>query len=308
MRLHAAVVVGSMFVCVPLAAHGQAYVDEPNSLSANLGYTYAPSGKIVGELIDVPATDMFIHILTTGLDYTTPVDGLQVEAELALVGVKLGEDDFTHLPAPGEYDDGDLHFTPQDVKAGLRYQIKPIEPYLGLSFSVHGSMPTHEYPTSGYVAPGHHLKALYLGAAIARPFDPLLPDLFFHAEYTYALRERLDVDETTEELSRNFSDISGGLGYFLPWNLTIGADIFVHVSHGGLDLDNINFITDSQLNYHDQLLDEDFTLAGGSLTYTANDRLDITGSFRLFVRDVFVSSQNTRNANLYGLSVSYKIL
>lgn len=307
MRIHAAAVVGFIVVCTPLVARGQAYLDDPGSLSVNAAYTYAPSGKLVGSLTDVPATDMFIHIWTPGIDYTTPITGLQLETELTLVAVKLGEDDFTHQPAPGPYDDGDLHFTPTDFKAGVRYQIKPIEPYLGLSFSVHGSVPTHDYPTTGYVAPGHHLKALYLGTSVARTFDPLLPDLFFHGEYTYAIRERVDFNDETSELGRNFSDISGGLGYFLPANFTIGAALFVHISHGGLDLDNINFVTEAQLQFHDQLLDEDFTLVGGDLTYTVNDRMDITGLFRLFAKDLFLDSQNTRNSNLYGLSVSYRV-
>jgi len=245
---------------------------------------------------------MFIHIWTPGIDYATPVNGLQVETELSLVAVKTGKNDFTHQPTPGPYDDGELHFTPTDLKAGLRYQIKPIERQLGLSFSVHGSVPTHDYPTNGFVAPGHHLKALYLGTAIARTFDPVLPDLFFHAEYTYVLRERLDIDESTKDVPRNYSDISGGLGYFLPANFTIGAGVFAHISHGGLDMDNINFITESQLQHHDQLLDEDFILAGGDLTYSVNDDIDLTAMFRLFV-----DGSNTRNANLYGLSASYRV-
>lgn len=302
MRIHAATVVGLALLFTPLVARAQAYVDDPNSLSFNVGYTYAPSGIIKGSITDVPATDMFIHIWTPGVDYTTPVNGLQLETELSLVAVKLGKDDFTHQPAPGPWDDGELHFTPTDIKAGLRYQIKPIEQYIGLAFSVHGSVPTHDYPTNGFVAPGHHLKALYLGGAIARTFDPIIPNLFFHGEYTLVLRERLDIDETTKDVPRNYSDYSAGLGYFLPANFTIGADVFAHISHGGLDMDNINYVTDSQLMYHDQLLDEDFILAGGELTYSVNDRMDISALFRLFV-----DGSNTRNANLYGLSASYQV-
>jgi hypothetical protein len=304
MRSLAAITFLTLLLCAPGTALAQAYLDPPNSLSVALGYTYGPSGKIVAETggLEVPATDMFVHLFTPSAQYVTPVDGLAVEAELGMMAIKIGSDDFDHFPTNGPYDDGNLHFTPTDFRAGLRYQLKAIEDVLGLSFVLAGSVPTRDYPTNGLSAPGHHLKALYVGAAIARTFDPLLPNMYFQADYQFALRERVKVDQATEDLNRNFSEASVLLGYFLPADFSIGAGANARFSHGGADFDTIIFQPESIQFNHDRLLDEDFILAGGNLGYDVSETLELGASARFFVW-----GENTRNQNLFSLYASYKI-
>ena len=304
MRYHAVIVAWALLLCAPEGAQAQAYLDEPNSLSVGLSYTYAPSGKIVAQSggLEVPGTDMFVHIFTPSAHYVTPVDGLAVEAELPMMAIKVGDDVFDHFPENGPYDDGELHFTPVDFRAGLRYQLKPIEEYLGLSFLLAGSVPARDYPTNGLSAPGQGLKSLYAGATVARTLDPLLPNLFFQAEYQHAWRERVDVDEDTEALNRNFSELSGSVGYFLPANFVLSVGANARFSHGGADFDTIILAPTSVQVHHDRLLDEDFVLVGGDLGYTVTESMDVGAMVRFFVY-----GENTRNQNLFALYASYRL-
>lgn len=303
MRLSAAILGLALLLLAPTAARAQAYIEEPNSLSVALAYTYAPSGKVVADGdLEVPGVDTLSHTFIPSAQYVTPVPGLQVEAEVTLMAIKVGDDVFQHFPRNGPYDDGELHFTPVDARAGLRYQVKAIEEYFGLSFMVAGSIPTTDYPTYGLSAPGHHLKAAYAGLALARTLDPLLPNLYFQTQYEFALRERVDTDEDTKEIGRNLSDVAFQIGYFLPWDLSIGAGANLRFSHGGIDLKNIIFEPEGVQNEHDRLLNEDFVLVGGNIGYSATESLELGFQARFFV-----TGTNTRNQNLYALYAAYRL-
>ncbi len=307
-RIHAAVVGSIVLLSAPVRVLAQAYVGESNSLSGGIDYTYAPSGKIVATTSgdddafddEVPGVPERVHIINFGVQYVTPVEGLQLEASIPLVGLQLGDTHFIHYPQVGEYDDGDLHFTLTDLRAGLRYQVKAIEEYVGLAFTVAGSTPVKDYPSNGFLFPDHHLKALYFGGAIARTLDPVAPDLFFQVDYTFALRERVDETENTERFNRNYSDVGVLIGYFLPAGFTIGAGANIRRTHGGVTLgDLVVQPMDVQVN-HDRLLDEDFVLVGGNLGYSVNEKFDLGAAVRLFV-----AGENTRNQNLFGVYANY---
>jgi hypothetical protein len=306
-RIPAAIFGSALLLGAPISVHAQAYLGEANALSANFAYTYAPSGKIIlsqgdDDAIDdeIPNVPIIVHTWTLGAQYNTPVEGLAIDAQLPLTGVKLGDGSFTHTPTPGEYDDGDMHYTLTDFRGGLRYQFKQIEEYLGLSVGVGGSVPVRDYPTNGLTAPGHHLKALILSASVARTLDPIIPDLFFEVSYDYSLREKVDDTANTEKFNRNMSDVRTVLGYFLPGGLTIDAGVDMRFSHGGLKLSRLIFEPADVQAAHDRLLDEDFVLVGGDIGYSINDKVAITAGARFFVWGV-----STRNQNLFGLNLDY---
>lgn len=306
MRLYSAVLGSALFIAgAPTVARAQGYVGEPNSLSLGIAYTYAPSGKLLAEPggVEVPGQKMFIHIIDPQLEYVTPVPGLAFETDLQLMGVKIGGDHFQHYPENGPYDDGDWHWTAVDLKAGFRYQIKPLEEVLGFALTLAGSIPTHDYPTNGLTAPGHHLKALYLGGALERSFDPILPDMFFQIEGSYVIRERVDVDQYTEDLNRNYTEGSALLGYLLPKNFLIGVGANVRFSHGGAQFETILLDPPSIQYNHDRLLDEDVVLVGGDLGYAVSEKVQIGAQARFFVY-----GENTRNQNLFAFFASYQLL
>lgn len=308
MRIFVVILAGAVWL---LSAQGnvwaQAYLGDPNSLAVGFGYTYAPAGKIIttshGDdpgLDYVPDVKTFAHTFDLGVRYNTPVNGLRVEAGVPLVGVKLGDDvPWRHFPAPGPYDDGSLHWTVTDVRGGLRYQVKPIEEQIGLTFSVLGSMPTHDYPTDGFTFPDQHLRALYLGVGVGRSIDPISPNLIVEAEYQYVLREKVDVTEATEQFGRNYSSASLSFGYAIG-DFGIAASGDFRLAHGGVTFaELIDYGPDVQAA-HDRLLKEDIGLVGGDIAYAVTDSFAISAGARFFVW-----GNNTRNQNLFALGGEY---
>lgn len=301
MKLAAFVLGSSLLIVAPVAARAQAYVDEPNSLSARLGYTFAPSGTLEVEGAQVPNVLIIAHYVTLGADYVTPIEGLQVELELPMVVIKRGEGSFQHFPQPGEWDDGDTHYGFTDLKGGLRYQIKPIEKYLGLSIAAGGLYPTWDYPVVGFTAPSHHLWGIYGEVAVARTLDPLLSNLFVAGTFTYMKRQKVNFDADTEEFNRDYSEVAFALGYFLPAGFTVTAVAQMRETYGGITFDTLIEQPESVILHHDQLLDEDLWLAGGEVGYQVNDRIDLSASVRFFLSGV-----NTRSQNLFGLQAGYR--
>ena len=292
-----------------MSVQAQAVVGESNSLSAQFAYTFAPSGKIVSSSSGddspfddaVPSVPVFVHTFHLGAQYTTPIRGLAIEAGLPLVGVELGEDSFMHYPVRGEYDDGDLHWTPTDLRVGLRYQIMAIEQHMGLAFHLATSIPVADYPTQGFAAPGQHLMALHLGASIARTLEPAVPNLYFQVGYEFSKRERVDVDDATEEFSRDYSDAELEIGYFLPAGFTLAAIANLRLHHGGVEYARLIHYSRSVIEHHDELADEDVLMAGGDLGY------DVTEDFSAVLHTrFFLWGNNTRNQNLFGLSAQYR--
>ncbi len=309
MRFHAASFSWALLICLPATAQAQAYLDEANSLSANFGYTFAPSGKIVvtttgddNPIVDsVPNVVVFAHTFTLSSQYMTPLEGLGVDAQLSMVGSQLREDSFTHFPTPGPYDDGSTHFTLTDFRGGLRYQVKAIEDVLGLSFLAAGTIPVKDYPTNGFAYPGQHLMGLHLGTAIARTFDPVLSDLFFQLQYEYSIREKVNDNPETEKYGRNTSDVNFALGYFLPANFTVSAGADLKISHGGVSFAELLFEDPMVQDVHDRLLKENILLAGGNVQYAVTDMFALGLAVRFFVW-----GENTRNQNLFGANAEYR--
>ena len=297
-----------MLLSAPVSAFAQAYLGEPNTVSANFGYTYAPSGKLIATTGDddnpgineLPNVIVHAHIFELGGQYMTPIRGLAVEASLPLVAIKVGDGSFNHFPKASRYDDHDTHFTFTDLRGGLRYQLKQIEQYLGLSFSLAGSVPVADYPTLGFGGPGHQLKALYAGVSAARTLDPVLPNLYVQLDYEYAKREKVDVDAETEKFNRDYSSVGMMLAYFLPHNLFAGIAGNYRHAHGGTTFNELIFESQSVQDEHDRLLKESFALVGGNLGWSVNEKLQVGAAVRFFVY-----GRNTRNQNLFGVNANY---
>lgn len=311
MRIRMAIFGSALAICASSSAWAQAYLEEPGSLSAGVAYLFAPSGQIVSTTTGdndgfndyQPNATVFAHQINFSAEYMTPIRGLGVEVTVPLLGVKVGEGSFDHFPAPGPYDDGDMHWTLTDFRGNVRYQIKAIEEYLGLSFMAGTSIPMRDYATSGFAVAGTHLKIFHVGTAIARTLDPLIPRMFFQIEYEYAFREKLDVSPETEKFGRNYSDFAFSLGYFLPANFTLAAAGNMRLSHGGASFSQLVLEPPVVQDHHDQLLSEQFLLVGGDLGYDFSETLSLAAVTRFFVW-----GENTRNQNIFGISATYSFL
>jgi hypothetical protein len=289
------------------AAEAQAWVDPVGSLSTSLDYIFSPSEAIVitpdDEADGEPIT---AHTVSLGLEYI-PIENLALQASLPMVATKYGGDGMPAAPH-GEYDDGDMHTALTDLRLGARYQL--LREIVAFAPHIGGSIPLTDYENVGFANAGRGLKQLHLGASLGRTLDPVLPNLFVHATYEFSLVERFDDTSTeeeadmTKEVGQNRSDLAFLLGYFfLDGDLRINLGYNWRIHHGGLDFTELGPIGSTLERYHDPLLNEEFMLLGGDVGYDLTERVSINASTRFFLR-----GYNTRDANLFGLGLTFAIL
>jgi hypothetical protein len=300
MRIYPFIVAAGSLV-VPHAVHAQATVGEKNSVSLAASYTLGASNKIVEtEGLEIPNVDVMHHSLVFAAGYVTPLKGLAIEGQLPLVATQWDDSTFPHQPVAGEWDDGDLHMSPTDLRLGLRYQFLG-EP-VGAAVSLAGSAPVGDYPTSGYTAPARGLAALHAGIAVSTDLDPWVPRLYVYAGYEFSFVESYDEIPETEEFGQNRSQATFQLGYLVLDQLEIHATFDGMKTHGGIDFVDFDTYPEPVQVFHDGVLREDAYLLGGGLGYFLNDSVMLGADFRLFL-----AGANTRNANLFSVFAAYQL-
>jgi hypothetical protein len=276
--------------------------EEANSVTAGIAYVFGPSDKVIeSEGAEVPNAKVAHHTMTFNAEYVTPIRGLSVAAELAITGARWDDSSLPHTPVAGEWDDGDLHFSPTDLRLGVDYQL--LETPLGVELSLSGSIPVTDYPTVGYTAPGRGLKALHAGVTLLRTVDPWLPRLYLSGGYEFSLVEKYDEAPGTDDFGQNYSEFNAQIGYLVLDGLDVHAAFQGHIHHGGLNFIDFNTYTPDEQEHHDAILREQSFFVGGGLGYQITDALTIGADVRFFI-----AGANTRNANLFGLAASYQIL
>jgi hypothetical protein len=279
-------------------AFGQAWVGNERSLSAALNYEFSRSNSIV-EASDIKIGGEVIvsHAIVIGAEFV-PIEKLAVSAQLPLLMTKYQGNGML-FPRHGRYDDGDLHATLQDFRLATRYQLLA-EP-LALAPHVAVTIPTSDYETLGYANAGRGLKQLHFGLALGRFIGERL---YAHLSYEFTWSERYDATPNTETVGQNRSDLAVTVGYLLlDGKLEINLAGNYRLPHGGIDFVDFNtFPMDLQDN-HDPLLKEKLLLLGGGIAYNITEKIQATLTGR-----VFVTGENTRNANSIGVGVSWDVM
>jgi hypothetical protein len=290
-------------------ARAQAWVDEKGAASMDLTYQFGRA-QIVVVGPDAPVQDFDraptrTHTLSLSGEFV-PVERLGITVDIPLVAIKYLRPELDHFP-PGEWDDGDMHWSLQDLTAHARYQL-PTEA-LAISPSIGFTVPLMDYAVNGFSAIGRHLKQLHLGAAIGRTLDPVAPNLYFGASYQFTLSERFDQTDSaqtaafTEVIGQNRSDVEFEIGYlFLEGKLALNLAGNYRVTHGGINFTDFNTLPAEAVTWHDPLLAEEFLYLGGGATYAVTDAVSVALFARFFVRGF-----NTRDQDLYGLNVAYQL-
>lgn len=279
-------------------ARAQAWVDEKGTLEVGLDYNLGISNKVVGDEQDFTDAGTTTHQLTLSADYV-PIPHLAVSVGLPFAALKYtGNPAFAH-PGGGSYDDGDLHATLTDLRAGVRYQV--LEEPLALAPHVAFSVPLADYETVGNTVAGRHLKALHLGLGVGRVFGAAT---YVHLLYEFSLVEKYDRTAITEQVGQNRSDLSFTVGHkLLDQKLDLHLAFNMRLTHGGVsfsELDFVNMPNDDRVLYHDALLKEDIFLLGGGVGYQLTDSLGVSFDARFFV-----AGQNTQNANVFALGLAW---
>jgi hypothetical protein len=280
-------------------------VGEPGSIETSLGYTLNLATEVIAtEDISQPFTKVDSHAFQLSGTYTTPVKGLAVDASLLLVGVHWDDTTLPHFPEPGPLDDGDYHFTFTDARAGLRYQL-PIPPeWFTTSVWVAGSIPTHDYVTSGLAVPGRGLKQAHFGISAVRSLTPVLPRAYIGGSYEFSFVEKVvTMDPATAEFgNRNRSDFSAQLGYFVLDKLIVNVASDARQTHGGFEFINTPLVSEAVQENHDRLLNEDILFVGGGLSYLVNAKFNLS-----FASRFYVAGRNTLRQNLFAVLGSYTL-
>jgi hypothetical protein len=281
-------------------AFAQAWVGVEKSLSASLGYDFAPSNAIVETpSVVIKGEPIHSHVVTVSAEYV-PIERLGITAQLPMVSVKyLGSGML--FPRHGRYDDGQLHTTLQDFRLTTRYQV--LQELVALSPHLAATIPVADYETVGYANAGRGLKQVHAGVSVGRTLDPVLRNLYLHAQYEFTFSERYDATAETRTINQNRSDASFQAGYVISDKAEVNLGTNIRIPHGGINFIDWNMLSMDMRDYHDPLLRESFVLVGGGGSYgiTENIRLNALARF-------FVHGQNTRNAHIFGASVSWTVL
>lgn len=297
--VHLAGAVALLAISVTDAA-AQAWVGPQGSLDIDLDYNLGISDTVVtDDGNDFPDAGTTTQQITLGAEYA-PIPKLAVTVAIPFAMLKYtGDPNLYPHPGGGRYDDGDYHATLTDFRAGARYQV--LEEPVAISPSLAFSIPMADYESVGNTVGGRHLKALHAGISVGRVIGDAT---YVHLAYEFSLVEKYDRTPETAQHSQNRSDLGFSVGHkLLDFKLDIHADLNMRRTHGGVSFSEFPTLSESELMYHDPILDEDILLLGGGVGYQLTDSLNVAATAALFV-----AGQNTQNANVFALSVGWSAL
>lgn len=272
---------------MPATAHAQAWLPAPGQGSIYVGYEYSHVhwtlmpvdvtgryfGPYIGEGKRVAKGAHFGQFATVDLDYGIRKGlALTVHVPYALtkyMGLYPAPDDPETSTDPSIHwgthgiDDGKYHGTFQDADIGLHLNVLN-EPFVATPF-VSLLLPLQAYEAEGHSAAGAGLRELEVGAALARPLRPFLPDAYGQVTYTYAAAERvLDHSFHTNRLLME-------LGYFVTPRVSLKGAADLMKTSGGLDW---NFGPEhiAYRAHHDRLANQRWLRAGGGASYALTPR------------------------------------
>lgn len=281
-------------------AHAQAWVGNKGTLDLSMDYNFATSDRVVQDKgADFTNAGTTTHQFTLGGEYV-PLSGLAINVALPLVLLTYTGDKMLYPhPGGGTYDDGKMHTTLTDLRAGVRYQV--LEEPFALSPHIAVSIPVASYETVGNTVAGRHLKALHLGLGIGRVFGEAT---YVHLLYEFSLVEKYDRTPDTKNIGQDRSDIAFTIGHKLfDQRLDLHLDANARVAHGGVNFSDFTTLPADEQLYHDAILNENIVLAGGGVGYQVTNSLALSLSARLFV-----TGSNTQNASVVALGVTWSPL
>jgi hypothetical protein len=292
-------IVTALLVMTGTASAQGAWVNDPKSVAATLGFQYVPSTAVVltpdKSVPDRPTTN---YIMTLGAEYV-PIENLAIDIAVPFDAVRY-DGTAKHLPV-GKWDDGNFHYTPTDLRVGARYQVLD-EPYVALSPYIAVTLPMTNYQTVGFATGGRNLRQVHFGASIGRSLSPILHSLFITAGYEYTLSQHFDANAMTSQINENRSDAEAQLGYiFLDGDLVVNLAGNYRQQHGGIEFENFGSLPIELTNYHDPILKESYIFYGGGASYALSNSITIDAVVRFFLQ-----GSNTRDQTLYGLDLTWR--
>ncbi len=179
-------------------------------------------------------------------------------------------------------DGGRYHGAFQNFNVDLRYKLTNGRFVVTPSFGV--LVPSHSYEWYAHSAVGLNLREFRPGINLGWRLDPVVPNGFVQAQFTYRFVE----DVINIPKNGSYSEVQ--LGYFVTPRLAlIGLGTWLD-SYGGftskawdtldptLDPVAAGVLTPEQFRHHDQIFHERLLNVGGAAVYQVNPKLAIFGS------------------------------
>jgi len=283
------------------SAQAQAWVPPQGELSVTLGYSRSFADQHIdsrGHVVSLPYQgnalglgDMTWNNADLDLSYGIR-DRLAVRVGLPFVASKY-EGVFPHEGLPGHRneDDGQLHGTFQDLRVEVRFRASTgslvVTPLLAFS------TPTCSYEYFAHSAAGRNLSEGRIGVNVGRLLDPVLPNAYVQARYTFAVPEKV------LGIWHNRRNLFFDVGYFVTPALTVSVIGDWQKTHGGWRAPD-DFPMDATIAFHDQLARSDYLRLGGGVSYALTGSLDVSASgyASLYVRSEV-------NMAGFGVNVTY---
>ncbi len=181
---------------------------------------------------------------------------------------------------PGtDIDDGTYRSTVTDFRMSVRYNITRkgmvFTPYLGTV------VPSHAYQYYGHAAPGQRLREVQVGAFAAKLIaSGPLAGLFVSGRAGYGFVEQV-MDMSHNRTSGDFE-----AGYFLTPSLRAFGIVSGQYTHGGIDFPasgGMFSLPPEQRYVHDIIQQVHYVHAGGGVSYSISDSIDMFASFARLV-------------------------
>lgn len=196
-------------------------------------------------------------------------------------------------PVPhGPADTGSYHPSFQDVRIGVRYNIRT-RPLVVTPF-VATVIPTHHYETRGHSAVGRRLHELQLGVNVGRDLEGIVPRSYIQGRYSYSIVERI------EEFNLNRSNADWEFGYFATDRITLRfTGAWQRTYHGiqiPIDRGHPHFH-----EIHDRATKANFLKVGGGVSFSVTRSLAFHADFNDTAR-----GQNTHAPRGLSLGISWR--
>lgn len=174
-----------------------------------------------------------------------------------------------HPPLVGHRneDDGRWYGTFGDFQAEVRF--KATQGSLVVTPLLAFSAPSHSYEYYAHATAGVGLAKGVVGMNVGRLLDPLLPNAYMQARYTFTVPEKV------LGISHNQSNVYFDGGYFVTSALTVSVISEWQKAHGGWRTVDVPPPTDPNFLYHDQLLRSNHLRLGGAVSYALTGSLEI---------------------------------
>jgi hypothetical protein len=274
-RLGTTVILGGAAVIAPATAAAQAWVPAKGEGAIAIAAQSMNVKNHLAGTVPMPAGQIDTYVLLGDLSYGL-TDKVAVDLAVPLVTSKY-RGPFPHPDT--DIDDGTYRSTVTDFRMSVRYNITRkgmvFTPYIGTV------VPSHGYQYYGHAAAGQRLREVQVGAFAAKLIaSGRLAGLFVSGRAGYGFVEQV------ADMSHNRTSGDFEVGYFLTSSLRAFGIVSGQYTHGGIDFPasgGLGALRPEHKYVHDIIQQVHYVHAGGGVSYSISDSIDMFASFARLV-------------------------